>query len=144
MVIYMEYIRKIYRKIRHKKEIKNSSDLKEAVQDIFAHFLQRMHDDHVGNYLSVKDFIYDYTEIIMIFFEGKNEKLLKKLTFAMFVPFLYAELTAKERVSSEKHVLDLHKRLEKLYIELQLGKKPIVDFRKPYLPKDENTKKEVS
>lgn len=126
------------------KKIETHSEMKVAIQDIFAHFLQKMHDDHTGNYLSVKDFIYDYIEIIMIFFEGKNEKLLKKLIFAMFVPFLYAELTAKERVSSKKHIIDLHNRLEKLYIELQLGKKPIVSFRKPYLPKEGDSKEEVS
>jgi len=142
MVIKMDLkikktIKKCKNKISGKKDIATVDGLKVAVQDIFAHFLQKMYDTKLANYSSVKDLSYDYSEILILFFEGKNEKLLKKLIFQLFIPFLYAELTVKERNKVADHVVDLHKRFDDLYKELQLGKKPIVSFRKVYLPNTE-------
>ncbi len=145
MVIVMDFkikktLKKIRNKISRKKEIKTPNDIKKAIQDIYAHFLQKMYDTKLANYSSVKDLSYDYSEILMLFFEGKNEELLKKLILTLFVPFLYAELTEKERKKAEIHVVDLHKRLKDLYKELQSGKQPNISFRKVYLPDKENNK----
>lgn len=129
-------IKIIRNKISRKKEIKTPKDVQVAVQDIFAHFLQKMYDIELTNYSAVKDLNYDYSKILILFFEGKNEELLKKLIFTLFVPFLYAEMTKKERPKAEKHVLDLHKQLLELHKELQLGKKPSINFRKVYLPNE--------
>jgi len=142
MINIKKKILKIWNKIIGKKEIETPSEIKKAVQDIFAHFLQKMYDIKLANYSSIKDLSYDYSKILMLFFEDKNEELLKKLIFDLFVPFLYAEMNEKERKKAETCVLDLHKRLNELYKELQLGKKPSVNFRKVYLSKDEDTEED--